>query len=128
MAIIVRRRILSMRAILSFFGFLFFLAGLALFALDIARLQGWSLHADRWVPLLLGWSIPEFWLYAKEFAAPGGAALLFAGLISVALSRAGRSDSEPDEEIDVKAVGERIRAFEQVQLQQRDDHGARHPL
>ncbi len=116
-----------MRPILSFVGFLFFLAGLALFGLDIARLQGWSLHADRWVPPLLGWSIPEFWSYAKESAAPGGAALLFAGLISVALSRAGRAEPEPDEEIDVKAVGEWIRAFEQVQLQQREHHRAPRP-
>ena len=116
-----------MRAILSFLGFLFFLAGLALFGLDIARLQSWSLQADRWVSQLLGWSIPEFWLYTKEFAAPGGAALLFAGLISVALSRAGRADSGLDEGIDVKAVAERIRAFEQVQLQQREDHGAPRP-
>ena len=122
MAIIVRWQRLSLRVILSFLGFLLFVAGLTLLGLDVARLQGWALSADHWILLVGGRSAIEFWHYAKEFASLGGAALVAAGLVGVALGRSVGKGSAGDEEIDVKAVGDWIRAFEQVQVRQRHNH------
>ena len=110
-----------MRGVLLFLGFLFFIAGLVLMGFDVARLQGWTLSADVWIPLLTAWSVSEFWIFVSRFAAPGGATALAVGLSLVALSRRGSPASEEDEKIDAKAVGDWIRSFEQVQLQQRQN-------
>lgn len=94
---------------------------LALFcmSLEMVRLRGWGVNQVEYLASNAGLSVGEFWARVASISIVAAFGLLVIGLAASGLSRSKFLDEiEPEEEIDVAAVSQRIRNFEQFQVEQ----------
>ena len=104
-----------LRRLLRRLGRVALFLALVFMALEMVRVQGWGAAAVAYVASTLGWSPEHLWAAVAAFSVATALILLVVGLVAGAVSRRLIAEDE-DEKIDVAAVSNRIRAFEDSQL------------
>jgi len=100
-------------------GRLALVLALVCMSLEMIRLRGWGVSQVEFFAASAGLSVAELWTRVASISVAAAFGLLIIGLVASGLSRSRFLDEiEPEEEIDVAAVSQRIRNFEEFQVQQ----------
>ncbi len=110
----------TMRTATKYVGRLALMLALVCMSLEMIRLRGWGVSQVEYLASAAGLSVAELWARVASVSVAAAFGLLIIGLIASGLSRSRLLDeAEPEEEIDVAAVSQIIRNFEEFQVEQR---------
>ena len=119
MPLLLKMRRSAMRAAAKYVGRLALALALVCMSLEMIRLRGWGGDQVEYLASTVGLSVADFWARVAGVSVVSAFGLLVIGLLASGLSRSRLlDDAEPEEEIDVAAVSQRIRSFEQFQVEQ----------
>jgi len=107
------------RTATKYVGRLALVLALVFMSLEMIRARGWGIGVVESVAANVGLSVADFWAHVASLSVVAAFGLLVVGLVASWLSRSPLlEDAEPDESIDVAAVTQRIRSFEEFQVEQ----------
>ena len=119
MPLLLRMRRSTMRTATKYVGRLALALALICMSLEMIRIRGWGVSQVEHFDSTAGLSVGEFWASVASVSVAAAFGLLILGLLATSLSRSRFLDeTEPEEEIDVAAVSQRIRNFEEFQVAQ----------
>ena len=107
-----------MRTATKYVGRLALALALICMSLELIRIRGWGVSQVEHFASTAGLSVGEFWASVASVSVAAAFGLLILGLLATSLSRSRFDETEPEEEIDVAAVSQRIRNFEEFQVAQ----------
>jgi Mg2+/citrate symporter len=114
MPLLLRLKSSAVRQATKVIGRLALMLALIFMSLEMMRVQGWGLDVVERLASALSLSVTEFWTTIAGMSVAAAFGLLILGLGASALSRSTLLDTEenPEEEIDVQAITQRIRSYE----------------
>ena len=117
MPLLVKMKRSTVRTVTKYVGRVALLLALVCMSLEMIRLRGWGIAQVEYLASTLGVSVPQLWSRVASGSVAAAFALLIIGLAASALSRSRYLEqSEANDEIDVAAVSQRIRSFEQFEV------------
>lgn len=119
MPLLLKMRRSTVKTAAKYVGRLALALALVCMSLEMIRLRGWGARQVEYLASSAGLSVDGFWAQVASISVVAAFGLLIIGLIASGLSRSKfLEETEPEEEIDVAAVSQRIRNFEEFQVEQ----------